>query len=80
VLTNEHQEGDDPSVAVRAATDAGDGVPPLLLRPRDAARVVAVGESTIYELMDRGAFPSVRIGRSRRIRVRDLEAWVDSLT
>ncbi len=51
----------------------------LLLRPADAAHLLSIGRSTVYELLDRGEIPSVVIGRSRRIRRSDLDAYVDHL-
>lgn len=49
----------------------------LLLTVKEAAAALALDRSTVYELIMRGAIPSLKIGRSRRIRVRDLERWVD---
>ncbi|ATL29389.1 helix-turn-helix domain-containing protein [Streptomyces formicae] len=57
-------------------------VPPteqLLYTPREAASVLRFGRSTVYELMAAGALKYVKQGRSRRIKRRDLEAFVDSL-
>lgn len=39
----------------------------LLMRPDEAAAMLSVGRSTIYELMRRGELPSVHIGRASRI-------------
>ncbi|KJE21497.1 DNA-binding protein, excisionase family [Frankia torreyi] len=39
----------------------------LLLTPTEAAELLGVSRSTIYELMNSGDIESVRIGRSRRI-------------
>ena len=38
----------------------------LLLRPREAAALLGLGRSTVYELIASGAIPSLTIGRSRR--------------
>lgn len=38
-----------------------------------------ISRSTIYRLRKRGILPSVRIGRSVRIRVVDAERWYQSL-
>ena len=51
----------------------------LLITVSEAGRVLAISRSKVYELMEAGYIPSVCIGRSRRIRVRDLEAFVDSV-
>ena len=52
---------------------------PLLLPPAEAARLLSVGRSTLYELMESGAIPFVKIGRSRRIRREALEAYIEAL-
>lgn len=51
----------------------------LLYTPKEAAVVLRFGRSTIYELMAAGVLKYVKQGRARRIRRRDLEAYVDSL-
>lgn len=52
---------------------------PLLYSPETAARLLGVGRSTVYALLASGEAPSIKIGRSRRIRRADLEAYVNSL-
>ncbi|MET8689789.1 helix-turn-helix domain-containing protein [Streptomyces sp. NPDC004732] len=51
----------------------------LLYTPKEAASVLRFGRSTVYELMADGVLRYVKQGRSRRIKRRDLEAFVDSL-
>jgi excisionase family DNA binding protein len=51
----------------------------LLVTIEEAARRLSIGRSQIYEVMRRGRLRSVRIGRSRRILERDLEAFVGGL-
>jgi len=41
----------------------------LLIRPVEAATLLSVSRSSIYELIASGAVPSVRIGRMLRIPV-----------
>ena len=41
---------------------------PMLIRPSQAARLLSVSRSTIYELISSGALPSVKVG-DRMIRV-----------
>ncbi len=52
----------------------------LLLRPEEAAEVLAVGRDRIYELIGSGLLRSVKLGRSRRIRAAELEAFVEELS
>lgn len=50
-----------------------------LVTPAEAATVLRVGRSTVYELMGRGRLESVTIGRSRRVPVEALDRFVESL-
>jgi excisionase family DNA binding protein len=52
-------------------------VEPLLVRVEEAARILSLSRSTIYEMMDRGDLQSVRCGAARRIPVAALRAWVE---
>lgn len=49
---------------------------PLLVTPVQAAAMLNVGRTTIYYLARDGAITPVRIGRSTRYAVEDLEAYV----
>lgn len=51
----------------------------LLLTPIEAARVLGIGRSKLYELMNAEIIPSVRIGACRRISAEELSAFVASL-
>jgi excisionase family DNA binding protein len=51
----------------------------LLLTVDEAARQLSIGRSNLYEHLLRGSLRSVRIGRSRRIASRDLEAFIEGL-
>ena len=53
---------------------------PLLYRIREAAQLLAVGESVINELIARDEIESVKVGRSRRITRAGIEAYVRRLT
>jgi excisionase family DNA binding protein len=52
----------------------------LLLKPEEAAEVIRVGRSKMYELLASGAIKSVKIGALRRIPARALEEYVAALT
>ena len=47
-----------------------DSFEPVLLKIAEAATLLRVGRTTIYELMNSGDMPSVRIGRAVRIPTR----------
>lgn len=53
---------------------------PLLVRVEEAARLLSLSRSTIYEMLDAGELPSVRRGAARRIPVAALRAWVERQT
>jgi excisionase family DNA binding protein len=55
-------------------------VEPLLVRVEEAARILSLSRSTIYELLDRGELPSVRCGAARRIPLAALHTWVERHT
>lgn len=50
---------------------------PLLLRVEDAARMIGVGRTRMFELVWSNEIPSVRIGRSVRIPRERLLRWID---
>jgi excisionase family DNA binding protein len=49
-----------------------------LLNAQDVAAALNMGLSTVYLLVERGELPSIRIGRSVRIRLEDLEKFIES--
>lgn len=51
----------------------------LLLTPEEAARVLGIGRTKVYELMLTNALESVKIGASRRIPTDSLTSFVDGL-
>jgi excisionase family DNA binding protein len=70
-----------PAQGQPAAPPAPDGdgrQEPLLVTVEEAARLLSVSRSTVFELMDRRSLPSLKIGRSRRIRMADLERFVSA--
>lgn len=48
----------------------------MLLKPMEAAEVLGIGRSLMYELIACGDMPSIRIGRCIRISSEALEQWV----
>lgn len=51
----------------------------LLLKPEEAAEVLGIGRSKLYELLAAGAIESVRIGSCRRVPADALEDFVARL-
>ena len=54
-------------------------VPKLLLTPEEAAKVLGIGRTKVYELMLNNALESVKIGSSRRIPSDSLTTFVETL-
>lgn len=52
----------------------------LLISTEEAARTLGIGRTRMYELLRTGEVPSIKLGRSRRIRPEDLEEYVQHLT
>lgn len=48
----------------------------LLLKPSEAAQVLGIGRSLIYELIARREIPSVRLGRCVRVPSESLQRWL----
>ena len=51
----------------------------LLLTVKEAAQRLALGRSMAYRLIQNGALKSVKVGSARRVRVNDLEDFVERL-
>lgn len=51
----------------------------LLITTEEAASVLGIGRTRMYELVRSGKVRSVTLGRSRRIRPEDLETYVEQL-
>jgi len=49
----------------------------LLLRPAEAANLLSVGRTKIYQLLADEELPSVRLGGSIRVPLGALERWVE---
>lgn len=48
----------------------------LLLRPAEAAELLSISRSKIYELVNAGEIPSIRLGGAIRIPRRSLEEFI----
>lgn len=49
----------------------------LLLTPAEAAAVLSVSRTTVYELLNRGLLRSIKLGACRRIPVEALRELID---
>src|SRR5205814_1367360 len=71
-MDEQHEDGWVKQGSVRM----GAGVAPLLLTIPQAASVLAVGRTTVYELIGAGDLEAVHIGRSARVPVASIELFV----
>src|SRR5215204_5861297 len=57
------------------------GAPKLLLDLQELADALAVHRSQVYRMLQRGELPLpiLHVGRSPRVRVADVEAWLERL-
>jgi len=66
-------EGDDVP-----RTDDTDGPAPLAVTPDQAAAMLSISRSALYGLLRTGELRPMRMDRSRRIPVADIEAFVQA--
>lgn len=50
--------------------------PQILMKPKEAAKFLAISEKTLWNLRKRGEIPYLKIGRSVRYPVDDLRRWI----
>ncbi len=55
-------------------------MPPLAVSVADAAILLGLGESTVYEMLDEGELPSARRGKRRVIPYTALQEWLAKAT
>jgi len=60
-------------VTLPSSTNEG----PLVASPKQAMNLLQVGRATLYSLLDRGELESFRVGRSRRITIKSVNAYVE---
>jgi excisionase family DNA binding protein len=51
-----------------------------LLKPTEAAEILGINRSHIYQMLQLGLIPNVVIGKYRRIRLEDLIKFIESNT
>ena len=61
-------------------TDSNTLVAPILVDAREAARLLAISERTLWDLTFKREIPSLKIGRCVRYRIADLQGWAERKT
>lgn len=64
----------------RKASIAASEVAPLLYRVEEAAEVLRIGRTVVYELIRCGALRTVKVGTRRLVPAVAVREYVDSLT
>ena len=49
----------------------------MLFRPAEAAQAIGVSRSRVYELINSGEIPSLKVGGVRRVPVDKLREWIE---
>ena len=49
----------------------------VLLRPTDVARMLNISRSLAYRLLQTGAIPVIRINSAVRVKLQDLESYIE---
>jgi excisionase family DNA binding protein len=52
--------------------------PRLLMRISEAANCLAISRASLYQIIQRGELSVIKVGRSSRLRLSDLSAWVSA--
>ena len=65
-----------PELTVPAGPPDADGPPALLLTVPEAARLLAIGRTSLYRLIENGNLRVVKIGRATRVPVAELRTFV----
>ncbi len=61
------------------STSTATAVERLVYSPAEVAQALGVSETTVYTMLADGAFPSIKMGGSRRIRADVLVAFLDRI-
>ncbi len=75
-LADELERIDSAIPAINPVQDIGQGK--MLLTVREAAETLGISRATVYTLIHRDDFPSIRIGSKILINAKKLQEWVDN--
>lgn len=52
----------------------------LLLRPNEVAEILGICRTRAYDLINSGAIPAIRLGKSLRVPAESLRVWIGQQT
>jgi excisionase family DNA binding protein len=55
-----------------------DSIQPLLLTVSQAAKMLSLGRTKVYELIATEGLPVVHFGRAKRVSMASLQRWIES--
>lgn len=64
----------------KPTSNTNDELQPLLLRVDEAAQLLNLGRSTLYEMIYKGDIASVKYGSARRIPLAEIHRWIAAHT
>lgn len=62
---------------IKTAAEKLRAAPERWLRPQEIIEVYGIGRTRLYTWLASGALPSLKIGRTRHVKVSDLEAFLE---
>jgi excisionase family DNA binding protein len=65
-----------PNATAEPSSDPERRLDPLVVTPREACRLLSLGNTSLYALLARGELDSFRHGRARRITLASIRAYV----
>lgn len=58
---------------------SSEDIPPILFSPEDVMRLLGLGRSSVFKLMQRQEIRSIKVGRTRKVSARALSDYVTQL-
>jgi excisionase family DNA binding protein len=65
------------SSSLRSALDNNGDGEALVVSPRRPGQLLAISRTTVYELLGRGELETFTLGKSRKITVASIKAYID---
>ena len=66
------------NIGMKSGTQIGSNPPAKLLTPKETAALLAISERKLWSMTNQNEIPHIRIGKSVRYAVSDLETWIET--